>query len=179
MNSHEEFFDFYRSTLKATSEATRASLEGASRLRRKQLANIEEALATHKRVLAELDAARDLDSLIAASGELASAQYQTLITYWNGIYEAVGVNQAEVTRLVQSQVEHFRDEFPDTLIAAPAVPAPVLAALKPLMEVASSAYALTARATAEATKLAASQLASVRATPRRPGNGKHSQHRSA
>ena len=176
MDAQEQFFDFYRSTLKAASEATRASLEGAARLRRKQLANIDEALATHKRVLDDLDAAKDLDSLIAASGELASAQYQTLISYWNGIYEAVGVNQAEVARLVQLQVEHFRDEFPDTLIAAPAVPPPVLAALKPLMEVASSAYALTARATAEATKLAATQLASFRSTPRRPG--KHSQQRS-
>lgn len=173
----DQFFAFYRSTLRATSEATRVSLEGAARLRKKQLACIDEALATHVRVVAELDAAQDLDSLIAASGELAGAQYQTLISYWHGIYEAVGVNQAEVTRLVQSQVEHFRDEFPDTLIAAPAVPAPVLAALKPLMEVASSAYALTARATAEATKLAADQRASANATARQPR--KQSQQRSA
>jgi len=166
MNTQEQFLDFYRSTLKATSQATRASLEAAARLRRKQLANIDEALETHERVLAELESAQDLDTLIAASGELAGAQYQTLISYWNGIYEAVGVNQAEVARLVQLQVEHFRDEFPDTLIAAPAVPAPVLAALRPLMEVASKAYALNARATAEATRLAAEQLAGADATAR-------------
>lgn len=177
INPQDQFFDFYRSTLKATSEATQLSLEGAARLRKKQLACIDEALVTHARVVAQLDAAKDLDSLIAASGELAGAQYQTLISYWHGIYEAVGVNQAEVARLVQSQVEHFRDEFPDTLIAAPAVPAPVLAALKPLMEVASTAYALTARATAEATKLAALQLES--ATPAAKQSRRQSQQRQA
>lgn len=175
----DQFFDFYRATLKATSDATRASLEGAARLRRKQLANIEEALATHSRVVTQLDAAKDLNQLIAASGELAGAQYQTLISYWNGIYEAVSENQADVSRLVQAQVEHFRDDFPSTLVAAPAVPMPVLAALQPMMEVASTAYALTARATAEATKLAAAQLAAATADGAARQPAKKSQQRSA
>ena len=173
----DQFSDFYRATLKATSDATRASLEGAARLRKKQLANIEEALATHARVVAELDAAKDLNELIAASGELAGAQYQTLLSYWNGIYEAVSENQADVSRLVRAQVEHFRDDFPSTLVAAPAVPMPVLAALQPMMEVASTAYALTARATAEATKLAAFQLAGANVAARQ--SKKQSEQRSA
>jgi phasin family protein len=176
-NPGTPFFDLYRSMLKATSDATRASLEGAERLRRKQLANIEETLATHARVVADLNAAKDLNALIAASRELAGAQYQTLVSYWNGIYESVGENQAEVARLVQSQIEHFNEGFPSTLVAAPAVPMPILAALQPLMEVASTAYALTARATAEATKLAATQLASADAAARQPK--KQAQQRSA
>ena len=40
MKTQEQFFDFYRSTLKATSEATRVSLEASAdataRVRRKQ-----------------------------------------------------------------------------------------------------------------------------------------------
>ena len=158
-----QFFDFYRATLKAAGDATRVSLESAARFRKKQLASIDEALATHAGVVAELGEAKDIDALIAASSKLASAQFQTLISYWTGIYESIGENNAQVSRLVQSQVEQFSGNFPSTLAAAPAVPMPVLAALQPLMEVATSAYALTARATAEATKMAAAQIAGASA----------------
>lgn len=173
----KQFFDFYRASLKATGDATRVSLESVVRLRTKQLVCLDEALTTHARVSAEVNAAKSLDELIAASGKLAGAQYQSLLGYWNAICEAVGENQAEVSRLVQSRAEQIRGEFQNTLGDAPGDPAPMLAALQPLMEVASSAYALTARATAEATKLAATQLAPANAAPRRPA--KQTQRRSA
>jgi hypothetical protein len=54
---------------------------------------------------------------------------------------------------------------------------PVLAVLQPLMEVASSAYALSARVTAEATKLAAAQLARADAAAAQPE--RQAQQRSA
>lgn len=158
-----QFFDFYRASLKATGEATRASLESTVRLRKKQLACIDEALAAHERVVTEIKSAKDISQLIAASGKLAGAQYQSLISYWNEVYEAVGENQAKVSRLVQSQVEQIRDDFQNTLGDAKDAQAPILAAFQPLMEVASSAYALTARATTEATKLAAAQLVTANA----------------
>jgi phasin family protein len=169
--------DFYRASLKVTSDATRAYLEGAVRLRTKQLQSIDEALTTHTEVVTELDAAKDLDELVAVSRKLAEAQYQTLVSYWSGIFEAMGDNQAEVMRLVQSQLEQIRSEFEDKLGGAPDVPVPILAALQPLMEVASSAYALTARATAEATKLAAAQLDNPSMAARR--NAKRAQQQSA
>ena len=159
-----QFFDFYRASLKTTGDTARASLEAFVRLRKRQLECIEEALVTHASVLAEINAAKDISELISASGKLAGAQYQTLISHWNGICEAVGENQAEVSRLMQSQVEQIRDSFHNTLGAAPDAPLPILAALQPLMEVASSAYVLTARATAETAKLAAAQLASASAS---------------
>src|SRR6185436_19387483 len=119
-----------------------------------QLAYIDEALAAHAQVLDEVSAAKDIGELMIANRKLASAHYQTLISHWSGICEAVGENQTEITRLVQSQMEQIRDDFQSKLGAVPEVPAPMLAALQPLMEVASSAYLLTARATAEAAKLA-------------------------
>lgn len=160
-DAQNQFFDCYRAILKATGDATRASLESAVRLRTKQLASIDEALATHARVVADINAAKGLDDLVAASGALAGAQFQALVSYWNGIYEAVGENQADVSRLIQAQVERMRDDFRGALGTAPELPVPMLSALQPLMEVASSAYVLTARATAEATKLAAAQLAAA------------------
>lgn len=165
----DPLFDFYRSSLKATGDATRVSLESAVRLRTQQLRHIDEALAAHAQLMAEIDAAKGLDGLIAVSGKLAGAQYQTLIGYWGAIYEAIGENQVEVARLVQSQTEQIHYDLQGTLGTAPDTPAPVLAALQPLMEVASSAYALTARATAEATKLAAAQIATANAAATQPG----------
>jgi len=172
-----QLLDFYRASLRVTSDATRAYLEGSVRLRTKQLQSIDEALTTHTEVVTELNAAKDLDELVAVSRKLAEAQYQTLVAYWSGIFEAIGANQAEVMHLVHSQVEQIRNEFQGKHGAAPDIPVPILAALQPLMEVASSAYALTARATAEAAKLAAAQLDNPTMAARR--NAKQTQQRSA
>lgn len=166
--SQAELFDFYRASLKATGSATRVSLEGTVRLRTTQLRVIDEALAEHARLNAEIDAAKNLEDLLAVSGKLAGAQYQTLISYWGAIYEAIGENQVEVACLVESQAEQIHFDLQGTLGSAPGNPVPVLAALQPLMEAASSAYALTARATAEATKLAATQLAGANAAAAQP-----------
>ena len=175
--SQAELFDFYRASLKATGSATRVSLESAVRLRTSQLRYIDQALAEHARLNAEIDAAKGLEDLVAVSGKLAGAQYQTLISYWGAIYEAIGENQVEVARLVESQAEQIHYDLQGTLGTAPGTPVPVLAALQPLMEVASSAYALTARATAEATKLAAAQLA--RADAAAPQPDRQARQRSA
>ena len=162
-NPQDQFFDFYRAGLKASGDIIRASLESAERLRRRQLAAIDEALTLHARTVAEIDDAKGFEELVAVQGKLAGAQYQTLIGYWNGIYQAAGESQAEVTKRVQAQAEQMRDTFQKTLAAAPGGSVPMMAALQPLMDMASSAYALTARATEEAAKLAATQVATANA----------------
>ena len=162
-NPQDQFFDFYRAGLKASGNMIRASLEGAERLRKQQLAAISEALASHARTVAEIDGAKGFDELVAAQGKLASAQYETVIGYWSSIYQAAGESQADVTRHVQAQAEQIRESFQKTLVANPGGSAPIIAALQPLIDAASSAYALTARATEEATKLAAVQLAAANA----------------
>lgn len=168
-----QLFDYYRASLKATSDATRAYLEGAVRLRTQQLAGIDEALTTHTEVVTELNAAKDLEELILVSRKLANAQYQSLVAYWSGIFEAIGENQAGVMRLVQTQVEQIRTDFQGKLGADADTPAPILAALQPLMEVASSACALTARATEQAARLAAVQLGDSPAPSRRAAKQAH------
>lgn len=162
-NAQDQFFDFYRAGLKTTGEMITASLEGAERLRKQQLAAISEALASHASVVAEIDEAKGLEELVAVQGKLASAQYQTVIGYWNGIYEAAGESQANVTRHVQAQAEQIRENFQKTLGSATGGSVPIMAALQPLIDAASSVYAFTARTTEEATKLAAAQVATANA----------------
>lgn len=162
-NPQDQFFDFYRAGLRATGDMIKASLEGAERLRRQQLVAIEEALASHAQAVAEIDAAKGFEGLVAVQGRLASTQYQTVIGYWNDLYQAAGESQAEITKRVQAQAEQIRDSFQKTLAAIPGGSVPMMAALQPLVDAASSAYALTARATEEATKLAAAQIATANA----------------
>jgi phasin family protein len=175
--SRSHSFDSYRATLKASCDATRASLEGTARLRTKQLECIDDALIAHTRVVAEINAAKNMEELTAASGKLASGQFESLIAYWNGIFESIGESQADVARMVQTQTEQVRDKLQHALAAAPDAPAPIMAALQPLMAVASSAYALTARATEEAARLAAAQF--LRADPAAKRPAKHAHRRSA
>lgn len=159
----DQFLDFYRSGLKATGDLIRTALEGAERLRVQQLAAINEALASHAQAIKAIDEANSIEQLIAVQGQLAGAQYQTVIGYWNGICQAAGESQADAARRVQAQSEQVREIFQKALGATPGEPVPVIAALQPLMDVASAAYALTARATEEAAKLAAAQLATANA----------------
>ena len=160
-NPQNQFFNFYRAGLQVAGDLIGVSLESAERLRGQQLAAINEALASHARAVAELDEAKSFDELVAVQGKLASAQYQTVIGYWNGIYQVAGESQAEVTRRVQAQAEQIREDFQKTLGVATGGSVPIMAALQPLVDVASSAYALTARATEEATKFAAAQFATA------------------
>lgn len=163
-NSQDQFVDFYRAGLKATGDMIRASLESAERLRTQQLAAINEALASHANAVAEVDDAMGFEELVAVQSKLASAQYQTVIGYWNGIYQVASESQAEVTKRVQAQAEQMRENLQRTLGSAQSGSVPIMASLQPLIEVASSVYAATARATEEATKRVAAQLEATNAS---------------
>lgn len=162
-NPQDQFVDFYRAGLKATGDMLRASLEGAERLRTQQLAAIGEALAAHEQSVAEISQAKGFEELFAVQAKIAGAQSQAVIGYWNGLYQAAGENQAEINKRVQAQVEQIRDNFQQALSAAPGGSVPMMQALQSLVDATSSAYALTARATEEAAKLAAGQVASANA----------------
>lgn len=162
-NPQDQVLDFYRASLKATGDIITASLKAAERLRTQQLAAISAALGSHERAVAEIDAAKGFEELVAVQGKLASAQYQSVVDYWNGICQSAGQGQAEVTRQVQAQAAQIRENFQKALGAGSGGSNPMMAALQPLVDAASSAYAMTARATEEATKLAAAQLATANA----------------
>lgn len=162
-NPQEQFCDFYRTGLKATADAIRISLENAERLRKQQLAAIDETLSSHAVAVGEIDKAKGFDQLIAIQARLAGAQYQAIIDYWSGIFQASGEGQVELTRRAQAQAKHLRENLQATIGSDPGTVVPMIAVLQPLMEVASSAYALTSRATEEAAKLTAAQLAGANA----------------
>lgn len=162
----DQSLDFYRAGLKATGDMIRVSLESAERLRKQQLSAVSEALASHAQAIAEVDAAKGFPELANVTAKLAGIQYQMIFSYWNGIHQMSAESQAEVTRQVEAHAEQLRQDVQKGLGAASGESAPIMTALQPLMDVASSAYLLTARATEEAAKLAAAQLATANASVR-------------
>ena len=167
MNSQQQLLDFYRAGLSATGDMMRASFEGAERLRTQQLAAIKEALAAHVSAVAEIKDAKGIDELVAIQAKLAGTQYQTVIGYWSSVGEAAREQQLDITRRVQAQIAQIRDNVQQALGAAPAGFEPFVQALRSLVDTTSAAYALTARATEEAAKLAAEQVATANAGVRK------------
>jgi hypothetical protein len=163
MHIQDPLFDFYRAGLKATGNIIRASLESAEQLRKQQLAAIGEARTAHAQAVAEIDAARNPEELAAVTIKLAGVQTQAAISYWNGIHHEAGESHDEVAKRAQVYAEQIRGNLRTTLGDAPDGSVPIVAALQPLMEVASLATALTARTTEEAAKLTAAQLAAANA----------------
>lgn len=171
---HHQFFDFYCASLRATGDTIGSSLEGAERLRSHQLAVIKEALAAHAQVSAMINDAKGFKDLAAIPGKIADIQSRTMISYWSGLCQMASESQSEMARRMQAQMEQIRENSQKMLGATTDGQAPMLVALQPLVNAASSVYALSARATEEATKFATGTWKTAGAgSTRRTGVNQH------
>jgi phasin family protein len=124
-----EFVDLYRAGLKNAADIMKASLESAERLQHEQLAAIRGALESQSRAIGELTEAKSIDQLMALQQQLAGAQFERVMGYWSNLCQLAGQNQMAAITQAQAQMAQARDWFNET-------------------------YALTARATEEAARLA-------------------------
>jgi phasin family protein len=125
-----EFVDLYRAGLKSSVELLRASLEGVERLQNQHLAAIRSALEEQSKSSGELGEVKTLDQLMALQSKMAGAQLERVVGYWTGLFQAAGQNQMAAIGQMQNQMAQARDWLSET-------------------------YAMTARATEEAAKMAA------------------------
>lgn len=170
------FFDCYRSGFKVASDMVKSALESAAGLRHHQLATTKESLASHAQVVAVVDNAKDFEDMVAVPGKLANIQLQAMLSYWNGFYQLASESQTDVARRIQARIEQNRENFQKIPGVGTDGSIPVMAALQPWVNVASTVYELSARATEEAAKLAAARPATANAGVRgTSGNG----HRKA
>ena len=133
-----EFLDLYKAGLKTAVDLMKASLESAERLQQQQLAAIRGALEQHVKQVSELSTAKSLEDLMALQQKMAGAQFERVMSYWSGLCQTAGQNQAAAVGQVQAQMAQARDWFSET-------------------------YTLTARATEEAAKIASAQLGNANA----------------
>lgn len=157
-NHQAQLFDLCHIGLKAAADVFNTSLKGVASLREQQLSALNEVLASHARIVAEIDNAKGLEELISAPEKLARVNCQAVMVYWNGVFQITGERQTAAAKQVQAQLEKMREKFQQTLIAAPGASVPVIAVLQPVLEMASSVCALNTCAAEEAGRLASTRL---------------------
>ena len=136
-----EFLDLYKAGLKSAVDLMKASLESAERLQQQQLSAIRGALEQHVKAVNDLGNVKSLDDLLSLQQKMASSQLERVMGYWSNICQAAGQNQTAAMGQVQQQMAQARDWFSET-------------------------YSLTARATEEAAKIAATQISTPSAGAR-------------
>ena len=125
-----EFLDLYRSGLKNAADLMKASLESAERLQSQQLSAIRTALEQQSKAMSELTEAKNFDQLMSLQQQMAGANFDRVMGYWSNLCQVAGQNQVAAISQAQVQMAQAREWFNET-------------------------YALTARATEEAARLAA------------------------
>jgi hypothetical protein len=138
-----EFLDLYRAGLKNAVDLMKSSLENAERLQSQQMSALRSALDQHLRSVNDLTEAKSMDDLLELQQKMAGAQLERVMDYWSVMCKTAGENQMAAATQVQKQMAQARDWFNET-------------------------YAMTARATEEAAKLATAQVASANAGMRQP-----------
>ncbi|HEY6820826.1 MAG TPA: phasin family protein [Burkholderiales bacterium] len=148
-----EFLDLYRSGLKNAADLMKASLESAERLQNQQLSAIRHALEQQSRAMDELTEAKSFDQLVSLQQQMAGANFERVMGYWSNLCQVAGQNQVAAISQAQVQMAQAREWFNET-------------------------YALTARATEEAARLAAATTTTTNASIRQGAN-KQPERRSA
>jgi phasin family protein len=136
-----EFLDLYRSGLKNAADLMKASLESAERLQSQQLSAIRRALEQQSKAMGELTEAKSFDQLMSLQQQMAGANFERVMGYWSNLCQVAGQNQVAAISQAQVQMAQAREWFNET-------------------------YALTARATEEAARLAAATNSSASASVR-------------
>lgn len=136
------FLDLYRAGVRSMVDVMNTSLENTQRLQKQQLDMVRSALEENSRSTGELGEASSLQDLMAINSRLVGAQLDRMTEIWTGMWRMAGDAQKSMIDRVQSQIEQTA-------------------------EAAGQAYEVRERGSADATELAASQLAAAVGQARR------------
>lgn len=136
MNLSDSSLGFYRTALNFGLDCNNVLLQGAQRVRRYQIEQIDAALADYNGLSKKLEKSPTQEQLMAIGSDLAGNQRERCMGYWSGLSEALRQNQLELAGLFQSQALEFTDGLKQQLGETPtAMPEPVAATLKMVTEV--------------------------------------------
>jgi phasin family protein len=124
-----DLFDLYRAGLRNAADLMKASLESAERLQNQQLVAVRRALDQQSASMDELSDVKTLDQLLALQTRMASAQFQRAMALVGELCEVASENHRDAIHRMQEQLVNVRSWISDS-------------------------YALTSRATEEASKFA-------------------------
>lgn len=142
MQAQPQFLDMYRSVARAAIDTMKASLQSTERFHQQQLQIVRGALEQNIKSASELSQARSIDELLSLQSQIAGAQVAQAMDVWRGMYRILSDSQMTAMSQMQTQVSQASDTV-------------------------RSAYDLTARATEDAARIAASQVTAVASSAER------------
>lgn len=131
-----QLFDLYRAGIRSATDMMKVSLEHTEKLQQTQLQLIRSALDENNRSSSQAGEMKSIDDMVALNSRLAGAQFERLAEFWANWWRAAGDAQKSMIEQVQSQMGHAREQMRE-------------------------GYSLAARATEDATRLAASQMSGM------------------
>jgi phasin family protein len=173
MKIDEQFFHFYRNNLQAVLELMNASMASVERFNTRQLEAINQVMSDGAGVAKRIESAKKLEDLYEIQTDLARGSLEKGMQYWSGVREAATQNYLDAMKLAQSRAAQAAEGFQKTIGTPPAAVEPFMSALQSWANLGSSAYALTAKATGEAARMASTSNAPVRHA------GAEAKHRAA
>jgi len=150
MQGQTQFLDIYRSLARAAVDTMKTSLQSTERFHQQQLEMVRGALEQNAKSVQQLSELRNFDDLLALQSQIAGAQVAQTMDLWRTMLRAASDTQVTAMSQMQTQVSQATDTV-------------------------RQAYDITARATEDATRIAASQVTAVgrEAQERRPGAEQH------
>jgi hypothetical protein len=146
-----QFLDIYRTMARATADSAKAALQTSERIHQQQLQLVRSALEQNTRAASQLAEARTLDEVLAAQSQFTGLQVAQAMEIWRAMLRHVGDSQMTFLSQMQNQAGQATDTV-------------------------RQAYDLTARATEDAARTAASQVTAANtpnAGERRPQEQQH------
>jgi len=142
MQGQTQFLDIYRSLARAAVDTMKTSLQSTERFHQQQLEMVRGALEQNAKSVQQLSELRNFDDLLALQSQIAGAQVAQTMDLWRTMLRAASDTQVTAMSQMQTQVSQATDTV-------------------------RQAYDLTARATEDATRIAASQVTAVGAAAHR------------
>jgi Phasin protein len=131
-----QLFDLYRAGIRSAADMMKWSLEHTERLQQQQLQLIRSALDENARSTNQAAEAKNFDDMMAFNSRLAGSQLGRVAEFWSNWWKAAGEAQKSMIEQVQSQMGQANERMRE-------------------------GYNFAARATEDATRLAASQMSGV------------------
>ena len=164
---HDAFTVAYKPALHAMAGALNLYLSAAARNCEMALKTVNDSVAEAAEIEKEIEACKDMSGLLEIQAKLGRSWFDRMSKNWSTLCESAGEIQLDALRRGQAQIARIGDDIRTATLKGPSQEASVAGAWGSFMEAASSACALTAKATEEMTKMALAQGANLEAFTKR------------
>ena len=155
---NDAFAAAYKPVLRAMADAMTLSLAAAARTCELSLKAVNDSLSEADEITKGIDTAKDIPSLLEIQARLGRSCFERASRNWSGVCMAVAENQMEMLHRGQAQIARIGDDIRAATMNGFSQQASPAGTWQSFMEAASNAYALTAKATEEMTRMASAQL---------------------